>query len=113
MIQFNANLSPEKLEACVKFMDFYYSKESVARFSEYYSLPLPRQDAEMPANMPNVKNMLDASNKNGTFTITDQVFPTEVADELFRVQDGIANNQITPNEGAARIQAAIAAYRRK
>jgi raffinose/stachyose/melibiose transport system substrate-binding protein len=85
MIQFNANLSPEKLDACVKFMDFYYSKESVARFSEYFSLPLPRQDAEMPGNMPNVKLMLDTSNTNGTFTITDQAFPTEVADELFRV----------------------------
>ncbi|MDR1374329.1 MAG: extracellular solute-binding protein [Treponema sp.] len=110
MMQLNANLSPEKLDACIKFMDFYYSKEALARFGEYYNQPLPRLDAEMPGNMPNVQVMLETSNKNGTFTITDQAFPTEVADELFRVQDGIANNQITPKEGAARIQAAITAY---
>jgi raffinose/stachyose/melibiose transport system substrate-binding protein len=113
MIQLNANLSPEKLEACIKFLDFYYSKQALARFGEYYNQPLPRLDAEMPANMPNVKIMLDTSNKNGTFTITDQAFPTEVADELFRVQDGIANNQITPRDGASRIQAAITAYLKK
>jgi raffinose/stachyose/melibiose transport system substrate-binding protein len=113
MIQFNANLSPERLDACIKFVDFYYSKEIIARFGEYFSLPPPRLDAEMPANQPNVAAILAASNKNGAFTITDQAFPTEIADELFRVQDGIANNQITPRDGAARIQAAIDAYRKK
>jgi raffinose/stachyose/melibiose transport system substrate-binding protein len=110
MIQLNPSLSLEKLDASIKFLDFVYSKETMDRFGEYFNLPLPRQDAEMPGNMPNVKLMLDTSNKNGTFTITDQAFPTEVADELFRVQDGIANNQITPQDGAARIQAAITAY---
>jgi raffinose/stachyose/melibiose transport system substrate-binding protein len=113
MIQLNANLSPEKLAACIKFLDFYYSKETVARFGEYLNLPLPRLDAQMPANMPNVAVMLNTSNKNGTFTITDQAFPTEIADELFRVQDGIANGQVTPQQGAARIQAAIEAYHKK
>jgi raffinose/stachyose/melibiose transport system substrate-binding protein len=113
MIQLNANLSQEKLDACVKFLDFYFSKESVARFGEYFNLPLPRLDSEMPADQPNVAVMLNTSNKNGTFTITDQAFPTEIADELFRVQDGIANGQITPRDGAVRIQAAIDAYRKK
>jgi raffinose/stachyose/melibiose transport system substrate-binding protein len=113
MIQLNANLGQEKLDACIKFLDFYYSKESIARFGEYFNLPLPRLDSEMPSNQPNVPVMLAASNKNGTFTITDQAFPTEIADELFRVQDGIANNQITPRDGAARIQAAIEAYQKK
>ena len=112
MMQFNRNLSREKLDACVKFMDFYYSKESVERFSQFFNLPLPRLDAEMPTNMPNVALMMNDSNRYGTFTITDQAFPTEVADELFRVQDGIANNQVTPQQGAARIQAAIEAYQR-
>jgi raffinose/stachyose/melibiose transport system substrate-binding protein len=113
MIQLNKNLSREKLDACIKFLDFYYSKETIARFGEYFNLPLPRLDSEMPPNQPNVPVMLAASNKNGTFTITDQAFPTEIADELFRVQDGIANNQITPRDGAARIQAAIEAYQKK
>jgi raffinose/stachyose/melibiose transport system substrate-binding protein len=113
MIQLNANLSQEKLDACIKFLDFYYSQATIARFGEYFNLPLPRLDSQMPANQPNVAVMLAASNKNGTFTITDQAFPTEIADELFRVQDGIANNQITPGDGAARIQAAIEAYQKK
>jgi raffinose/stachyose/melibiose transport system substrate-binding protein len=113
MMQLNKNLTPEKLDAAIKFLDYWHSKENVARFGEYYNLPLPRLDAEMPANQPNVAVMLAASNRNGTFTITDQAFPTEVADELFRVQDGIANGQVTPRDGAARIQAAIEAYRSK
>jgi raffinose/stachyose/melibiose transport system substrate-binding protein len=113
MTQLNANLSPEKLEACIKFLDFYFSKESLARFGQYFNQPLPRLDAQMPADQPNVAIMLNTSNRNGTFTITDQAFPTEIADELFRVQDGIANNQVTPKEGAARIQAAITAYQKK
>ncbi|MDR2476636.1 MAG: extracellular solute-binding protein [Treponema sp.] len=113
MIQLNAGLTPEKLAACIKFLDFYYSKESIARFGEYFNLPLPRLDAQMPANFPNVAVMLNTSNKNGTFTITDQAFPTEIADELFRVQDGIANGQVSPQQGAARIQAAIEAYHKK
>jgi raffinose/stachyose/melibiose transport system substrate-binding protein len=113
MMQLNKNLSDEKLAACIKFLDYYYSKENVAKYAEYYNLPLPRLDADMPAGQPNVAIMMETSNKNGTFTITDQAFPTEVADELFRVQDGIANGQITPQDGAARIQAAITAYRSK
>jgi raffinose/stachyose/melibiose transport system substrate-binding protein len=110
MVQLNGNLSPEKADACVKFLDFYYSKPVTDRYAEYFNLPLPRLDSEMPRGLPNVPVMLEAANRNGTFTITDQAFPTEVADELFRVQDGLANNQISPREGAARIQAAIAAY---
>jgi raffinose/stachyose/melibiose transport system substrate-binding protein len=113
MVQLNKNLSEEKLAAAIKFLDYWYSKENAAKYAEYYNLPLPRLDADMPAGQPNVAIMMQTSGKNGTFTITDQAFPTEVADELFRVQDGIANGQITPRDGAARIQAAIDAYRKK
>jgi raffinose/stachyose/melibiose transport system substrate-binding protein len=113
MVQFNGSMSEAKLDACMKFVDFYYSKEAVARFGPYYNLPLPRLDAEMPKDHPNVAVMIAGSNRYGTFTITDQAFPTEVADELFRVQDGIANNQVTPQQGASRIQAAIEAYQKK
>jgi raffinose/stachyose/melibiose transport system substrate-binding protein len=111
MIQLNANLSPEKADACVKFLDYYYSKAITDRYPAYFNLPLPRLDFAMPGG--NVPDMFGAANTNGTFTITDQAFPTEVADELFRVQDGIANNQVTPREGATRIQAAIQAYLNK
>ena len=112
MTQFNANLSPERLEQCIQFKHFYFSNENAERFSQHFNLPLPRLDAQMPRGMPNVSDILTTANRNGTFTITDQAFPTEVADELFRVQDGIALNQVTPQQGAARIQAAIEAYLR-
>jgi raffinose/stachyose/melibiose transport system substrate-binding protein len=110
MTQFNANLTSDELAAAVKFIDFTFNDDAVERFSQFYSFPLPRIGAAMPQGQPNVPVTLAASNANGTFTITDQAFPTEVADELFRVQDGIALNQVTPAEGAARIQAAIESY---
>ncbi len=94
-------------------MDYYYSQESVDRFSEYYNLPLPTVNAKMPEGMPNIPIMFELSDKNGIFTITDQAFPTEVADVLFNVQDAIANGQMTPEEGAANIQNAIEAYKNK
>jgi raffinose/stachyose/melibiose transport system substrate-binding protein len=112
MIQLNANMSREKLEECIKYLNWLYSKESIARYSSYFNQPLPRLDAEMPRNLPNVPVKYANANRYGTFTITDQAFPTEVADELFRVQDGVANSQITPQQGAARIQTAIEAYLR-
>lgn len=110
MTQFNVNNTEAELDACVKFMDYYYSAENVEKYSIYYTLPLPRHDSEMPEGHPNVQNLLDLSNQNGTFTITDQAFPTQVADVLFAAQDAIASGQMTPAEGAANIQEAIDAY---
>lgn len=113
MTQFNKNLTDEELEACVKYMDFYYSKENVDQYGQYYNLPLPKNGEKAPADQINVDGMIETSNTNGTFTITDQAFPTEVADVLFNAQDAIANNEMTPEEGAANIQAAIEAYQAK
>ena len=36
MTQFNANLTDEELDACVKFMDYYYDDENVSNYGEYY-----------------------------------------------------------------------------
>lgn len=113
MTQFNKNLTDEELDACVKYMDFYYSKENVDQYGQYYNLPLPKDGEKAPADQINVDGMIETSNTNGTFTITDQAFPTEVADVLFNAQDAIANNEMTPEEGAANIQAAIEAYQAK
>lgn len=113
MTQFNADNSEEELDACVKFMDFYYSEENVGRYGEYYNLPLPKVDAEMPEGQPNVEELMALSEETGIFTITDQAFPTEVADVLFNAQDAIANGQMTPEEGAKNIQSAIEAYNSK
>lgn len=113
MVQFNKNLSDEELAAGMKFLDFYYSDENVAQYAEYYNLPLPKTGAAMPEGQPNVEMMLETSNENGTFTITDQALPTEVADVLFSAQDALANGQMTPEEAAQSIQDAIEAYLNK
>lgn len=110
MTQFNANLSEEELDACVKFMDYYYSEENVANYGEYYNLPLPKVGATAPEDQVNVDGMIETSNENGIFTITDQSFPTEVADVLFNAQDAIANGQMEPAEAAKEIQTAIENY---
>ena len=113
MTQFNKNLSDEELDACVKFMDYYYSDDSVDQYGEYYNLPLPKQGKKAPADQVNVDGMLETSNTNGTFTITDQAFPTEVADVLFNAQDAVANGEMTAEEAAANIQKAIEEYQAK
>lgn len=110
MTQFNKNLTDEELEACIRFTDFYYSDENVAEYGEYYNLPLPKDGATAPEDQINVDSMIETSNTNGTFTITDQAFPTEVADVLFNAQDAIANGQMTAEDAAANIQAAIEDY---
>ncbi len=113
MTQFNVDNSEEELDACVQFMDFYYSEENVEQYGEYYNLPLPKTDAEMPEGQPNVEELMTLAEETGIFTITDQAFPTEVADVLFNAQDAIANGQMTPEEGAENIQSAIEAYNSK
>ncbi len=110
MTQFNKNLTDEELDACIRFTDFYYSDENVAEYGEYYNLPLPKTGATAPEDQINVDSMIETSNTNGTFTITDQAFPTEVADVLFNAQDAIANDQMTAEDAAANIQAAIEEY---
>lgn len=110
MTQFNANLSDEELDACVKFMDYYLSDENVEKYGEYYNVPLPKVGAEAPADQVNVAPMIETSNENGIFTITDQSFPTEVADVLFNAQDAIANGQMEPADAAKDIQTAIENY---
>lgn len=107
MIQFTANNTEAKIEAGVKFLEFYFSDTNVDKYSEFYNLPLPLLHADMPAGQPNVAILLNSSAKTGTFTITDQAFTPEIARALFDVQDGIAIGDISPKEGAVAIQKAI------
>lgn len=115
MNQFNKELSDEELEAAIAYTNFLFSNEAAKIYPTYYNLPLPRTDADPvdPAVNPNVQDMLDTSSENGTFTITDQAFPTEVADVLFNNQDAIANGETTPADAAAAIQKAIESYQSK
>lgn len=113
MTEFNADNTEAELAACMEFMDFYYNQENADKYAEYYNMPLPTKDPAMPEGQPNVPLMLEMGEINGTFTITDQAFPTEVADVLFNAQDAIANGQMTPEEGASGIAKAIEDYNNK
>lgn len=108
MIQFNAGNTPEELEACIEFVDYYY--QNVADYDESYSLPKSFKDSPMPENQPNVGALFEIAEENGTFTITDQAFPTEVADVLFSCQDAVANGTMEPAAAGAAIQEAIEGY---
>ena len=113
MTQFNAKNTDAEMDACIAFMDYYHNEENTEKYAEYYNMPLPKVGAKMPEGQLNVPVMLEFGAKNGTFTITDQAFPTEVADALFNVQDAIAYHQMTPKDGAAKIADAIEAYKKK
>ncbi len=113
MIQFNADNTDEELQACIEFVDYYQSQENVDQYSEYYNQPIPTADPEMPENQPNIPTMIDLGKENGTFTITDQALPTEVADVLFNCQDAVANGQMDPADAGAEIQKAIEDYNSK
>lgn len=113
MTQFNAGNTKEELEACIEFMDFYHSQEHLNQYSSGFSLPLALTAIELAENQPNVPVMMDMAKQNGVFLITDQAFPTEVADVLFNAQDAMANGQMSPEEAAENIAAAIEEYKKK
>lgn len=110
MYQFGKDITEEELEATMKFMDYFHSQEMVNQYPDAYNLPLPINGAEVPEGQPHVEGVFATSSENGTFTITDQAFPAEVADVLFNVQAAIANNEMTPEEGAAKIQEGVDVY---
>jgi len=112
MTQFNKNLTDDELAACIQFEDYFYNKDNIANYGDWMNLPVPTVDADMPdtATSPHVADMINTSNKDGIFTITDQAFPTEVADVLFDDQTALDNGSITPEAASANIQAAIESY---
>lgn len=115
MTQFNANLTDEELEAAILFTETWFSDAVANTYPDDFNLPLPYAGATLAdtEHQPHVMEMLDYSSENGTFTITDQGLPSECADVLFSGQDGIANGEMTPEEVAANVQAAIEAYKAK
>lgn len=110
MYQFGKDITEEELGATMKFMDYFHSQEVVDQYPDAYNLPLPINGAKVPEGQPHVEGVFETSSANGTFTITDQAFPAEVADVLFNVQAAIANGEMTPEEGAAKIQEGVDSY---
>jgi raffinose/stachyose/melibiose transport system substrate-binding protein len=110
MYQFNANLTDAELDAAVRFMDFYYGKDAIDAHPENYKYPVPITGIAIPEANVHTKEMVAAIAENGSFTITDQAYPTEVASVLFNAQDEVALGSMTPEQGAAAIQEAIETY---
>ena len=110
MYQFNANLTDAELDAAIRWMDYYYGEDTINAHPENYKYPVPIQAIGVPEANVNTKEMVETIAENGSFTITDQAFPTEVASVLFNVQDEVALGSMTPEEGAAAIQEAIETY---
>jgi raffinose/stachyose/melibiose transport system substrate-binding protein len=110
MYQFNADLTEAELDAAVRFMDFYYGIDTIEAYPENYKYPCPITGIGIPDANVNTKDMVAAIAETGSFTITDQAYPTEVASVLFNAQDEVALGSMTPEEGAAAIQEAIETY---
>ncbi len=112
MVQLNKNLTDAKLDAAVDFLSNVFSNESAASENgSMLNLPLPLKDAVIPESQPHAIQIFDYAKTNGAFTITDQAFPTVVADVLFDMQDALASGTTTPADAAAAIEAAAEAYR--
>lgn len=111
MIQFNAENTEEETRAGIEFLNYYFGH--VLDYTDSYGLPMPTKDSPMPEGQPNVPILIKKGEENGTFTITDQAFPTEVADVLFNCQDAVANGEMQPDEVGGKIQEAIDSYNSK
>lgn len=108
MTQMNKNLTDVQVDAAVKYLDYIFSNDSAAsEYGKYMNLPLPTLDAALPAGQPHVGEMFNFSKENGTFTITDQAFPTVVADVLFNMQDALYSGTTTPEQAATEIDTAV------
>ena len=110
MFQFDKNISDAELNAVMEFLDFYMGDEFVNEHSSGYNMPLPVQGSKAPADQVHIDGIFAVSDEVGSFTVTDEALPSEVIDTLFNAQSAIANNEMTPAEGAAAIQASIEAY---
>ncbi len=111
MTQINSKLDEAKVDKAVKYLDFVFSAKNADTYSQYLNLPLASIDAKIADGYPHIKEMYDYANEKGTFTITDQAFPAQVADVLFRNQDALYGNKTDPKAAAADIEAAIKSYK--
>ena len=110
MVQFNANLTDAQLEAVNDYLCTIYSKESQnGEFNSQLSLT-SLADFAFPDTQPHAREVFDYGQSNGTFTITDQAFPSEVADVLFSLQAALSDGSVTPTEAAATLEAAVQTY---
>lgn len=107
--QFNADITEEKLDAAMRFWDYYYSDESLAAH-EAIEQPTARVGAALPENYALADGMLEAISTNGGFSTMDLKVPSEVMSQFFAVQDAVVLGSTAPENAGAEIQAAIDSY---
>ncbi|MDC7235619.1 MAG: extracellular solute-binding protein [Spirochaetales bacterium] len=111
MLQLNANLSDRELEAAITFIEWFYSPESINTYGALIKQPVPRKDNSIPERLVMTSMMIDDLNTYGSYTISDQGLPQEIAGKLFEAQDSVGVGIMTPEEAAAFMQKEIEAYK--
>ncbi len=104
MVQLNKKLTPEQVDAAVQYITYIFANDTA------HQLALPSANFSYPETQPHAEKVFEYAKTAGSFTITDQAFPTEVADVLFSQQDALAMDSTTPEQAAAAIQAAVEKY---
>lgn len=109
MCQFNANLTPEKLEAAMLFWDYYYSDESLATH-EAIEQPVAVIGAQLPESMKIAEGFTETITACGGYTTFDNAIVPELADAFFAIQDSVLLGDMLPADAGAEMQAAVDAY---
>lgn len=113
MFQINKNVSKEKLDAIIKFADFFFSLRTV-NHPDYGNLlkhPIPNKEISAPARLTMTNQMIEDMAKSGSFLISDQGLPQEVIHKWYEVQEAIVNGDMTPKQAAEYMQKSIEEYK--
>jgi len=111
MFQVSGQSSPAQRDAAIKLAEYITGAETVTKYVDTYgssALATPPVSAKNPHVVP----MANAVAK-GNFLIGDQGLPQEVVQKLFEATDKVLLKIWTPDQGAASIQAAVEAYKKK
>lgn len=111
MFQINSELDQAALDATIKLGEYLTSKDVVNKYIDTYGTPAT-QNVTFSSNTPNVQPLLDMASK-GSFLITDQALPQEIAQKLFEAQDRVVLNEWTPQQAAEELDKAITEYKSK
>ena len=107
MVQMNGKLTDAQLDVAVDYLSYIFSNESANSEFGTQLTPTSLADYSFPETQPHAAQVFAYGQENGGFTITDQAFPTEVADVLFSMQAALSTDEATPEEAAKAIEAAV------
>ncbi len=108
--QFNKNLSPEKLEAAMRFWDYYYSQESLDAHDSIEQ-PTAIAGAKLSEAMSLADGMLEAIDGAGSYTTTDLHVPSQVMDVIFASGEAVMLGEMAPEDLGKAVEAAAKTYR--